>query len=478
MANPCTSCNCIPYTNLCCYPPQSGISVMQPTCQLLANPCGIGGPTVVNNPCYCSSTNKSTWSYKFFTECSPGPTINGISHFLIPICKNISIDQVTVEEKVDTCGEFSSLTPNVDFFVTNKDGNPDQNFGPSPEGFNWLKVEVNGRYDKGVCVLYRVTITGNFPPVNESIRVKAGQNKLTFCGLHPCFLVPGCPGTLNVTKKCSTVISNNTATLHYDVIVQNTGGQPLNNVQYTDTISFDSTKLTLGTPVINPSPPLNFTTGVGTVTILGTFPVINAGASIPITYDIPVVSISQPGIFTVSNTATASAEGTTSSDSCSTTVDPVKVSGNKCCNVANGNEVTFIITLSSVGSSPATTLSITDNLVIPPEVTVQFDSNSFNECTATLNGNPVPLNTDITNAVIAITCNNVSVPAGGNVQIPITLKVTSTSAFVTPVLITNTLLTATGTNPNQIFLPPDNIPATASVKIMGFVTCNNICPVL
>jgi hypothetical protein len=167
---------------------------MQPTCQLIP-----GEVSPVINPCFCSTCSDngtSYWTYKFFTDCVPGTEVSGISHILIPICIDILPGQVTVEEKVDGCGTFNTLAygEENDYFLTTQDGNPPQNFGPAPEGFQWLKILPNGRYDKGVCVLYRVGITGNYPPVTEAINIKAGTNKITAClNPSPCFLVPGCP---------------------------------------------------------------------------------------------------------------------------------------------------------------------------------------------------------------------------------------------------------------------------------------------
>jgi uncharacterized repeat protein (TIGR01451 family) len=182
----------------------------------------------------------SYWTYKFFTDCVPGTAVSAISTILIPICSTITPAQVTVELKVDTCGTFTPLVfgENNDWFLTTNDGN----FGTAPTGFQWLKILNNGSYDKGVCVTYRIGISGNVTPVTQAIRIKAGTNLITACGTNPCFLVPGCaatPGVLSVNKTCTVTYANNMAVIHYRVTVTNTGGTTLNNVSFTDTITYN-----------------------------------------------------------------------------------------------------------------------------------------------------------------------------------------------------------------------------------------------
>lgn len=186
MARIAEPCSCTPYSLLCCCGPQIGISVVQPSCQNLPD------GSVVNNPAYVPLENKSYWTFKFITDCNS--TTRAISNFGIPICESVTRDVITVSEKIDGCGDFQPVP-----FTLIKD---DPNFGPAPPGFQYLKVETGGRFDKGVSVEYRIEILGDYPTSLQPIKVKAGTNILTFdCG---CFLVPQCPpqGKLAMTKKC------------------------------------------------------------------------------------------------------------------------------------------------------------------------------------------------------------------------------------------------------------------------------------
>ncbi len=64
MADLCQPCTCSPHENICCCPPSSGISVVQPACQTLPN------GSVVVNTCFNADSGISTWTYKFFTDCA------------------------------------------------------------------------------------------------------------------------------------------------------------------------------------------------------------------------------------------------------------------------------------------------------------------------------------------------------------------------------------------------------------------------
>jgi hypothetical protein len=163
MANPCQPCTCVPYTDLCCCPPQSGISVIQPTCQTLSD------GSVVNNPCFRATTGKSTWTYKFFTDCAAGTS--PITSLAIPVCARIAASELVVEEQIDGCGTFTS----VPFTLAATD----PTFGMAPTGFQFLIVPSAGRYTTGVSVIYRLTLNGDFPLAAQPIQVGTGAGVLT-----------------------------------------------------------------------------------------------------------------------------------------------------------------------------------------------------------------------------------------------------------------------------------------------------------
>ncbi len=460
MANPAQPCNCVPYTNICCCGAKNGISVTQPTCQTLPDGRVVTNPAFVGPP-----TSKSYWTYKFITDCTN--ETRAISNFAILICETISSSNLTVSEKIDGCGEFVS----VPFTLAKSD----PNFGTAPSGYQFLKVENNNRYEKGVCVAYRLELNGDYPTATQPIKVKAANNVITFdCN---CFLVPKCPaqGQLSITKNCTETISNNQLTLSYALSVTNIGSAALNNVQFQDSISIP-TQLIFGTITVNP-PTLSVDTSTpGQIKISGNLGTLNPGQSTNISYQFPITAISSPGRYTVANTSTATATGTQATASCSLTIDAVQLSVVKCCGVTGGNKGSFTLKLASVGSSPDTMVNIVDNLVIPNGVTVQF--NDFGGCVATFagSGSPVPLNTNIAGPVtINLQCGSVAVPQGGSVQKVITFTVVSTSVFGTAQL-TNTIQQVVLVNPDkQVFLGASPIPAEADINVVTAAACGNPC---
>jgi len=459
MALPIEPCTCTPYELTCCCGPLDGISIVQPLCQTLPD------GQVVTNPGYSSSLGKSFWTYKFITDCAS--STRAIGNFVIPICESINENFIVVDEKIDGCGIF---TP-VDFSLTLVD----PNFGAAPAGFQWLKVEVDDRYEKGVCVEYRLTITGNYPVATLPIEVKAANNILVF-NCEGCFSVPECnpQGLLSVSKQCELEIINNQAILQYTVEVDNIGNASLNNVQYEDIINIPPA-LTVGTIVVDP-PTLNVVVNPSDITISGNLGTLIPGQKLDITYTIPITNISAARTYLITNRAFAFATGTEASDTCSIMLEAVQLTSDKCC-IVNGSDLSYIIRISNTTGSPETTVNLTDHLIIPDGVTVEFTD--FNGCMAVFEGtnNPVPLNTNITGPVgINITCNNLLVPEGGIAQKIISLKLVSSSIIGTTI-IANTLQTVTLDNDNQIFLGAGSLPITALANVTLGVSCENPCAI-
>ncbi|MBL4933480.1 hypothetical protein [Clostridium paridis] len=460
MADTARPCSLIPYTVGCCCGPQNGISAIQPDCQELPN------GEVVNNPAYVEDLNSSFWSYKFLTDCAG--TTRAISNFVIPICQSIHSSNIIVEEKLDGTGSFTQ----VPFTLSTTD----PNFGAAPSGFQWLKVEVSGRYDKGISVEYRLTLVGNYPEAIQPIKVKAATSVITFnCD---CFLVPECnpEGKLAVNKESSVTIVNNKATLNYSVRVSNIGNAALNNVQFLDTI-FIPSQLTIGTITVNPNTLVVDRSTVGQVKISGNLGTINPGAFVDVTYTIPINNFSQPGIYTINNTALATALNTSSSDSTELTINVAEVSTIKCCIVSDRNHVDFRILLLAVPPSPSVLVDFKDGLFIPAGITVQFTD--FSGCNASFvpSGNPVPLDTNITGpANILVTCTELNVPSDGAVARHVRMRIISDSVVGTST-ISNSITDVTPTNPGaQIFLGAGTLPATAEVQVNLSLDCLNPCP--
>jgi hypothetical protein len=154
---PAEPCSCTPYSLICCCGPINGITVIQPACQTLPD------GSVVNNPAYVASLNHSFWTYKFMTDCSSAA--RGISGIAIPICQLIIFENLIVSEKIDGCGTFRPVS-----YTLTKD---DPSFGTAPAGFQFVKIETDNRYDKGVTVEYRLEIVGDYPNALQPISVKA-----------------------------------------------------------------------------------------------------------------------------------------------------------------------------------------------------------------------------------------------------------------------------------------------------------------
>ncbi|GLB32477.1 hypothetical protein LAD12857_44000 [Lacrimispora amygdalina] len=458
MALPAQPCECLPYSNKCCCGTQTGITVVQPECQTLPN--GL----VVNNPAYVLDLNASFWTYKFLTDCNS--TTRGISGIGIPICLEINSANIIVEEKIDGCGIFQT----VPFELIEND----PNFGPAPAGFQFLKIVTDDRYDKGLCVEYRIRIIGDYPEAAQPISVKAANVVYKFA-CTDCFIVPGCVqrGKLLVSKVCRTVISNNQPSFEYQVHVDNVGKAPLNPVEFEDIITIPL-QLSIGTITVSPSS-LNVDTNIpGKVKIFGNIGTIEPGGRVAITYTIPCIGISSPGSYIINNTARAAAEGTDSGDLCGTNLNVVKFRAEKCCSV-NGNVGTFKLTISSVGNSPDAVVDIFDRMQIPAGLTVNFSS--FNGCEAyfadTLK--PIPLNTDIIGpAGIDIICRDAIIPFNGSFEKTISYTLVSSSVNVTSVVNTITNITPKDIE-NLVYEGTENLPATANIKVELLQSCLTSC---
>ncbi|MDI6617983.1 MAG: hypothetical protein QME45_04810 [Clostridiales bacterium] len=449
---------CVPYTlpykNLCSGPSQNGISVMQPACQSLMD------GSIVNNPCFNIITGISVWTYSLFSDCSSGGYANPVESILIPVCHDISKENIIVEEKIENYGKFNIIP-----FMLLPD---DITFGQAPSGFQYLKIENNGRYERGAHVEYRISIAGDYPALSQPITVKAGHDILKFACQNG-YKVPGCPipDKLTAEKKSSLIIKNNSAVLEYNVSIKNEGGSNLEDIKFQDILSYDGANVALA-PLLLPVD-LKFeitTVSKNTVMIFGKINSIIAGQSINFKYDVPIDSFMQPGAYIFTNITTVSCGTISSSDTCTNTVNVVRLKGESSIKVTENNKIIHHITVANTGTSPDTSVKILDRIFIPGDVLIQFTD--FCGCTATFeNGNRVSLNMNITNSVVNISHEDLPIPSGGGVRLPIEFVVVSTSAFKSPAKITGTLMQLLPAHESQIFLPPLNIPSSSSVEIVG-----------
>lgn len=459
MASPAQSCECLPYENLCCCPSQNGITVSQPKCQTLPD------GEVVNNPAFVIGENRSYWTYKFLTNCDT--ETRGISGIGIPICLEINAENIIVEEKLNGCGQFTVIP-----FELIAD---DPNFGPAPEGFQFLKITTDDRYDKGLCVLYRISIIGDYPEEVQPISVKAGIPVYKF-ECENCYIVPGCvpEGKLLVSKNSEIIIQNNQATIEYVVNVDNVGEGLLENVQYEDIIEIP-TQLSYGQIVVTPETLEVDTSVLGRITISGNLGAIGPGQRVRITYSIPIIGISSPGSYIISNFARAAAEGTESSDLSEDILNVVKLIADKCCST-DGKIGTFKLTISSVGDSPDVVVDILDQMVIPTGVTVLFES--FSGCEAYYAGTttPIPLNVNLTGPLsIDIICRDALVPFGNSYSKSISYTLVSTSVYGVSAII-NGITNVSPLNIEEIIYEgTENLPATARIDVELSQICQTPC---
>ncbi|WP_238884120.1 hypothetical protein [Clostridium sp. YIM B02551] len=243
-----------------------------------------------------------------------------------------------------------------------------------------------------------------------------------------------------------------------------------------DTI-FIPSQITIGTIIVNPNTLVVDRSTVGQVKISGNLGTINPGAFVDVVYTISINNFSQPGIYTINNTAVATALNTSSSDSTEITINVAEVSTIKCCIVSERNHVDFRILLVAVPPSPSVLVDFKDELFIPTGVTVQFTD--FSGCNASFvpSGNPVPLDTNITGpANILITCTELNVPSDGAVARHVRMRIISDSVVGTST-ISNSITDVTPTNPAaQIFLGAGTLPASAEVQVNLSLDCLNPCP--
>lgn len=452
MADQCTACSDGTYGNMRSCPPQRGISAFQPACQAL-----IDG-NIVNNPCYNAVSGISTWTFKFFIDSS---ATSPISSILIPVCSDIQKPNIAVEERIDSLGRFN-IIPFGLYAVDDVSGN-------APAGFQWLAIENSGRFRNSTFVEYRISIEGNYPAAAQPLIVKSGGNRLQFTCQEGGFIVPGCPipDRMELETDCDVLIQSNSAALVYNANIKNAGASTLKNIQYQDILNYDGVNIGLAPAILPEDMVLEITSTVPNALIIsGIIPSIPPGESVSLKFTIPILSFAQPGAFIFTNITTSATDSVTVSDTCTASIEAVKLSADKYIASENSNQILSYTILTSIGTSPATNVGVTEQITIPSGVTVQFTD--FSGCTAVYtNGTQVPLNTNITDAEIKITCGNIPVPAGGGVRMSLIFNVTSTSAFQSPAVITATLQQVTGVNNRQIYLTPSNVPSSASISITG-----------
>jgi len=457
MADIATPCSCFSYENNCCGTCR-GITVAQPKCQELPD------GRIVNNPAYVPDIDKSFWSYKFFVDCY-GST-KPLDYICIPVCKTIHYDQIVVWKKNDGCGKYET----VPFKLIPKK----KECSPPSSLYQFIKIDIKDRFQKGICVEYRIEIDGDFPVSTSAVKFKTGKCIL-YCGCKKCFLVPGCwpEGRLTIKKECRSEILNNQTVLLYKIFVRNAGKKDLNNVLFHDTI-YIPLQLTPGSITLTPST-LNINASMpGQIKIQGNLGTVMSGQSLSITCKIPITSVSEPGQYFIRNIATVSSVNTSASAACHIPLNVAKLKADKCCSI-DDRTMTFTLLLSS-NDSPDISVNLMDHMQIPAGITIKFIS--YN-CEAYFSGTDtqVPTNVNITGPTsIDFICKNIIVEKEKISVKRIRLALVSSS--VKSASIINTITDVTPVHPrNQIFLGTSNLPVSAEVNIHLDQLCNQVCEI-
>lgn len=373
MAETCSPCKCIPYLNKCYCPPQNGIWITMPQCQIVP-----GQLIPVNNPCY--DGHRSYWSYNFFIEASNETLNNAITSFAIPICNEIIPSQISIFEKLSGAVQYVQRPFELKSSLTKE-----SEFKMAPEGFQFIIINVEGRYSTGVSAEYRIEIDGDYPEASQDIYVgrKIDGDNIFAAG---SFAVPGCPppDELSIIKNCSTSLDNGTAALNYEVIIKNTGGSTAKAVQLIDTIGYDGLHIVFGDVKIQPENiKLDVISMPSLVEVKGQLGDIAAGTSIALKYNIPVKDVLRNGTFEFTNIAAAlNSRGVLVQSSCTLrfeaadlTVDLGKA--------IQDDSITFTVQLSGSDNYPASNIKLEGDIIIDEgltaEVTKLGDFTAVNE---------------------------------------------------------------------------------------------------
>ncbi|MGU3442384.1 hypothetical protein ACLBXI_20755 [Bacillus cereus] len=452
------------YQNVCECGPNQGITITQPSCQILPD------ESVTGNPCFRTSPeNRSYWTYKVFID--PGTNTNPITYIGIPICQAIKETILTLQEKIDGCGSFER----IDFSLHSDD----PILGSPPNGFQWLIININNRYQKGTSALYRIAISGNFPVAIEPISLVSNNAKITF-DCAGCFQVPTCPTPANllVTKDSIQSISSNNALIKYKISVSNTGQLPAAGVTLKDQLRFSFPIVTIGNITFSDPRLKIIQQGPGIIYIEGDLGDFAPGDHQTFDITVPVIKFSEPGLFLFTNTVTVSdSQGTTtSSDTTENSIPVVQLRAYKCSDI-NLNQIHYNISIVSVDNSPDTNLVVNDTLTIPDGLIIQF--HSFDTCSATFvnSQKSVPINQDIEGPVtINFTCTNIPLSTHSAINFTIDMSIVSYKTFNSIQTISNVLQNVLISNPEtQIYLGTDNIPSTVNIDVITTLKSNQVC---
>jgi hypothetical protein len=400
-----------------------------------------------------------------------------VDYFLLPVCTAVRKEDVEIDERAEGSREYNPAS----FTIVQED--PD--FGPAPRGYQWLKINGNADDEnRGASFfVYRICIKGDYPAVPQAAGIKSGENNLTFCGGDFCLLVPGCrpAGGLLAAKTCTVENMGSRGVLHCKSVITNNGPNALEDVEYSDAITFESRNITLGIPVIGPSQPLSCTMEEGRITVFGKLGTINPGASESLDYDVSVESMEIPGIYKIKSEVMASSGNSVDFDMCTVTLQGLNYAVTNSCCETSGNMVSFTL---GVFNGFQTVLNASTSLYVPEGVTISLMPENFScsdflvlspkgaplACDGTPIEGPLLLGVDFKGIEISSPCRY-----GYCGRVSLKFPILSTAEFHGTPEIVYTVEKVYPYSSNQIAVTGLSSRPSASVSVAGRLTCNSSC---
>lgn len=456
MADP---CNCLPYSNIECIS-ANALTLLQPTCQKVP-----GMDALQANPFYDITTNITYYTYSIMLGCTS--QIGIVEEFYITICDNIPLlDILNVQQKLDTCQAYTD----IEYDFTNNSGQV------PPQGSRFLRMLIDGDLGEGGCGLYRIAIAGNAPkrfnrPPHPGIALII--TSLTSAAYSPFdLLFIGCSinPRLNVVKTCKTIYSDNQAVLSYNVTVGNANEDPVTDVMFQDTVTYDNTAITLGEMIVS-DPQLTVDASVpGRIRIEGNLGTIPSGEGMVLHYAVPIMGVITPGRYIIANMAMATSGFIQGMSQCETTLEAVQLmTVNENSDLgSSANQLNF--GLSYTGGSLEVATVVENLFQIPRGVELRFSE--FRECRATFEDTQqlVPLNTLVPGPRNIQLRATIDVAPGSTSLCQVFYSIDSVSFFgETPMNIVNTLQDVQITSTAPMIKDIRPLPNEISIRVRGFI---------
>lgn len=451
-------CNCPPAVNVN-NKTGTGFALAQPQCQSI--PDGRRAP----NPFFVVEENRTYYTYELINGCND--SLGDIMYLFISIYENIPLADITsVEQRLDGCDEFTPIA----FDFENTSGEV------PPTGYRFLRVLINGQLGRGACGLYRIGVAGNYqttniPPFELGYVIQSPQFEVGLQAGSGLFLGVPSATRLNVVKTCEVAMTEGQGALFYTVTIGNPNDIPVDNIFYSDTVSY-SMDLIIGNVTVEPATIVVDTSMVGIIRLNGNIGSLEPGESFEITYQIEINGAMAIGQYTISNLATTQSGFITGMDQCSLTLDGVSLTPVNRCNVRVDGLLFFNMGLANNEGSPEVSALFASTFMIPQGAEVFFVD--FDGCTATFidTGQEVPIEAGLRGPrLIRIECS-VTLPPNITLLKSISYA-TQPNPFSTQILqVTNTLNEVTLLDgDNQILVEVEPLPLESRLNLNGILQC-------